>query len=85
MQDCISIEYSTQMSSGRLTLHSESAIAYAIDPCTDMNQMASLHFFFPSLSYTVIVNQPESLLKWLSILRFYYKTFYNSFRNNIKK
>ena len=64
------MKYSIQASAGRLVLSNESLARYDVNPPDEsiVNQMASLHFFYPSLSYTVIVNQPESLLKWLGTL-----------------
>lgn len=66
IKDCILMDYGVQMSLAKLTLSQQSFDEYGIDRGeTSEEEMASLHFYYPSLSYVLITNQPESLLKWL--------------------
>ena len=68
LTDCISIDYTVQMSWATLVLSQVSFAEYGINKTeTNEEHVASLHFYFPSLSYALVTNQPESLLKWLGI------------------
>ena len=57
------ITYSTQITTAQLTLPSVSLKEYQIDP--EEKNMASIHFYFTTLSFVNIAQQPERLLNWL--------------------
>lgn len=63
-KDCVYITYLTQITTARLTLPSVSLQEYQIDPEEEKN-MASIHFYFTTLSFVNIAQQPERLLNWL--------------------
>ena len=75
VKDCVSMAFTTKMSSGRLILTSESYREYNLTQWDRPDRSTSLHFYFSSLSYVVVSNHPETLLKWLSnLLSFHFET-----------
>ena len=81
-QDCIFDDY--QVTSSSTTLH--------LGDHDDMHMMdeehdgsivhTAIHFFFPSFSFTVIKNHPQSVVKWLSKNHPCYPHFRSFFFNN---
>ena len=65
LRDCNSTLYTIEITHGQLILTNVSRKRYGIADSLSTESITTLHFYFPSLTQTIIVNKPESILKWI--------------------
>jgi len=76
-KDCISDDY--HVSSSTTQLHLGNLGDMLMGEVHDDNMVHSaIHFFYPSFTYTIIKNHPQSFVKWLSkkIRLFLFKSYF---------
>lgn len=65
LTDCIENQYTIELTHGHLKLSNLSRERYGIPDDYPDGHVTTLHFYFPTLRQTVVVNRPDDLLKWL--------------------
>ena len=70
-KDCISDEYHVSPSTTQLHLGDHDDMHMEEEHDDNMVHSA-IHFFYPSFTYTIIKNHPQSVVKWLSMNNFWF-------------
>ena len=65
-KDCIFDDYCVFSSTTQLYLGDQGDMQMQGEVQDDNMTHSAIHFFYPSFTYTVIKNHPQSIVKWLS-------------------